>query len=248
MYIFAKINQPLCPSSKCMASESQRECRQCRGRRCRILAGPEIAVHPIRQCEFCAKVHCYSLHHHRFAPCRRPNCPDKRAPARMRLIVANRALLHPRCSALPLAAAYFAKIALLFGFQPFSAGIAAKFTYIRICFGLKSGRLGRNKYSICQNSRQQQQLYDVRVCMCGGGGAAAAVGGQCNCEFAKCIGLNRQGHEEGARERQQRGAIHKYLPPPSRARAFITLKNKSDSAMSQGTIMSVSINNGSFQL
>ena len=34
----------------------------------------------------------------------------------------------------------------------------------------------------------------------------------------------------------------------SRARAFITLKNKSDSAMSQGTIMSVSINNGSFQL
>ena len=34
----------------------------------------------------------------------------------------------------------------------------------------------------------------------------------------------------------------------SRARAFITLKNKSDFAMSQGTIMSVSINNGSFQL
>ena len=158
---------------------------------------------------------------------------------------------HLHACALLLRIALFTTLAALlcqnrapFRFLAIFGGNSGKI-HIHTCFGINSGCLGRNKYSICQNSRQQQ-LYDVRVCKCGGG--AAAVGGQCNCEFAKCIGLNRQGHEEGARVRQQQGAIHKYSPPPSRARAFITLKNKSDSAMSQGTIMSVSINNGSFQL
>ena len=124
-----------------------------------------------------------------------------------------------------------------FRFLAIFGGNSGKFTYIRMfmcvcmyCLPLwnNSGRLGR-KYSHTTTAgiSSGQQLCP---CMCGG---AAAVGGQCNCEFAKCIGL--RGRARG------RGTALYYS---RRARAFITLKNKSDFAMSQGTIMSVSINNG----